>query len=136
MTLSGPRERIPWLYVIIYAVAAAAPSSPNILRYLKWPGLIVYLLGVAVIAFLLPRVFRWIVKHISQRQAMLIGIASFIIMIGLYAFLYPRANSTDPSRGTDRDEALNIAVRAMLHGKYPYYERTYLGFAPSPGPGA
>lgn len=136
MIVSELRQRVPWPYLIIFAIAAASPSSPNILRYLHWPGLLVYVVGVVAVAFFLPWIFRWILEHISQRSAMIVGIASFVALVAMYAILYPRANSTDPSRGTDRDEALNIAVRAMLAGKYPYYERTYLGFAPSPGPGA
>ena len=31
-----------------------------------------------------------------------------------------------PGKGSDADDALNLAVNELLHGRYPFYARTYL----------
>lgn len=58
-------------------------------------------------------------------------------MVALFAFavVYPIANSGIVGGGSDGDEALNIATRELLHGRYPYYPMTYLGNPISPLPG-
>lgn len=53
-----------------------------------------------------------------------------------FAVLYPISNSGIVGPGSDRDDALDIALRELLHGSYPYYARTYLGNTPRPAPGA
>ncbi len=54
----------------------------------------------------------------------------------LFAVAYPIADSGVVGGGSDRDDALNVAVRALLDGRYPYREPTYLGNPISPLPGA
>jgi len=50
--------------------------------------------------------------------------------------LFPIAKSGLVGPGSDRDDALNVTLRALLHGNYPYYTLTYLGNPPTPMPGA
>jgi len=50
--------------------------------------------------------------------------------------IYPRANVHLAMRGSDRDDALFDAARALLHGRYPYSRPTYLGNPITPLPGA
>ena len=54
----------------------------------------------------------------------------------LFAVVYPIADSGVVGGGSDRDDALNMAAGALLDGRYPYREPTYLGNAISPLPGA
>jgi hypothetical protein len=57
-------------------------------------------------------------------------------LLAVFMVVYPIANAGVVGGGTDRDEALNIAVRELLAGRYPYYPRTYLNAPISPLPGA
>jgi hypothetical protein len=54
----------------------------------------------------------------------------------LFAVLYPVAKSGVLGWGSDRDDALNVTLHALLAGRYPYSVVTYLGGHPDPMPGA
>ena len=54
----------------------------------------------------------------------------------LFAVIYPIADSGAVGGGSDRDDALNAGAAALLDGRYPYRELTYLGNPLSPLPGA
>ena len=58
------------------------------------------------------------------------------VAICLFAVLYPIAKSGVLGLGSDRDDALNVALHALLAGHYPYSVVTYLGGPPDPMPGA
>ena len=59
-----------------------------------------------------------------------------LLLLALFVVVYPRVNTTTPGRGSDRDEALNLAATELLDGRYAYYPATYLGNPISPLPGA
>jgi hypothetical protein len=63
----------------------------------------------------------------------------WLTLLGLlvaFVIVYPVANSGLMGGGSDRDEALNIAVAELVHWRYPYYNKTYLEGPISPLPGA
>jgi len=64
----------------------------------------------------------------------------FIVLAALlviaFLALYPIAKSGGLGPGSDRDDALNVALGALLAGSYPYHAVTYLGNPPTPMPGA
>lgn len=64
--------------------------------------------------------------------------ARILVLLLVIAFivLFPLAKSGLYGGGSDRDDALNVTLRALLHGEYPYYTKTYLGNPPTPMPGA
>lgn len=84
--------------------------------------------------------YRYLPLHLlatlQEKHIMWLTAATFALLIGIFAMVYPFANAGIVGGGTDRDEALNIAVTEMLHGRYPYYPRTYLNAPISPLPGA
>ena len=51
------------------------------------------------------------------------------------AVIYPRLNVHSPGHGSDRDDALDYAVNALVHGRFPYSARTYLNNQITPLPG-
>jgi hypothetical protein len=53
-----------------------------------------------------------------------------------FALVYPVADAGRFGGGSDRDDALGQAASALLDGRYPYYERTYLDNPVTPLPGA
>jgi hypothetical protein len=57
-------------------------------------------------------------------------------LVVVFAIVYPYANTHAPGQGSDADDALNLATRALLRGDYLYAERTYLGNLIAPLPGA
>ncbi len=58
------------------------------------------------------------------------------VAVALFAVLYPLATSGRFGGGSDRDDALNDALRSLVAGHYPYAAMTYLGNPPTPMPGA
>jgi hypothetical protein len=69
-------------------------------------------------------------------------VAGFAVSL---AVLHPMATSGEASwlspsgiagGGSDRDDALTAGVQALLSGRYPYYEHTQIGNAPSQLPGS
>lgn len=64
---------------------------------------------------------------IEERKAVYLAATTFVILGLLFALAYPIVNTHLPHRGSDDDDALNIGVSELLHGRYPYYTQTYLG---------
>jgi hypothetical protein len=58
------------------------------------------------------------------------------VAICLFAVLYPIAKGGVLGLGSDRDDALNVALRSLLAGHCPYSVDTYLRQPPDPMPGA
>lgn len=58
------------------------------------------------------------------------------IAICVFVILYPVAKSGVLGPGSDRDDALNVALQSLLAGHYPYSANTYLGNPPTPMLGA
>jgi hypothetical protein len=81
-------------------------------------------------------VIPWLVAALSARLATWLAAATFLALVVIFAIVYPIANSGVVGGGTDRDEALNIAVQELLSGRYPYYPKTYLQAPISPLPGS
>ncbi len=73
---------------------------------------------------------------LGERRARWLALLTLLLLTAAFAVIYPLANSGRFGAGTDSDEALNQATRALLHGRYPYLERTYLGNEITPMPGA
>lgn len=79
----------------------------------------------------------WVIAAFDSRSLprhwvwMLVAIA-----VGLFSILYPIAKSGWLGGGSDRDDALNVALGALLSGDYPYSVKTYLNQPVTPMPGA
>ena len=126
----------PWPYLVICFFALAMPSAPLIQRYVGVGGAIAYVVAIAVITVTLPRVLHAVTTRLTNRAIIGIGILALLGIIALFAVIYPRVNTHEPGKGSDRDDALNVGVEELVHGRYPYHAKTYLGAPISPGPGA
>jgi hypothetical protein len=119
----------------LLAATLAGASAWLFQKYFGLPGALLYVLAVFASAPLLVRLDRR--AECVPRQVMLVlGIASFALLALAFTLLYPLANSGVIGGGSDRDDALNIAVGELVAGRYPYYPRTYLDAPISPLPGA
>ena len=88
-------------------------------------GLIVFLTGL-VVFFIAKRVLD---SHMASRYARAIVGAFLVAAVAAFILIYvvytPRAIAG--GGGSDRDEAIQIAVNRLLAGLYPYGVKTYLG---------
>lgn len=125
------------LVVVGFALLILLPSLDIPLKYAGIAGMFGYVvLGTAGIFvayyYLLPRG----VPKMTDRSAMMILLAGLLALAAFAVVMYPIANSGRFGGGTDVDDALIIGVNEIFAGRYPYYQKTYLGGLLSPMPGA
>jgi hypothetical protein len=123
--------------LLILAFSLLVPSIGAVQKYAGQAGLICYI-AVVLLALLIGGrlVFPWLLNHCSNRQAIGLAVVGWLVLLLAFIIVYPIANAGVVGGGTDRDEALNIAVWELLAGRYPYYPRTYLDAPISPLPGS
>lgn len=111
------------------------PSAGQLDKYLGTNRAIAVAI-VVLIAF--PIGFRWLASRPAiddVRAARLTnGIVAALILV--FVALFPLVLTHIFGGGSDREDALNVSLRALFHGRYPYFEKTFLGTPPSPLPGA
>lgn len=119
-------------YVTVAFILWLAPSIGLIHKYLGNGGVL------AALPFFLFLVLS--IKMFQRQLSPPVSIGWFwalgAVAICLFVVLYPIAKSGVLGPGSDRDDALNVALRSFLAGHYPYYVDTYLGSPPTPMPGA
>ena len=123
---------------LLVSVLLGVPSSALLAKYVA---------DFSVLA-LVPCIFlllRYVLARAPARSAAAGGndvpwmvFVGAIITLLVIAFLiiYPMVNTSLPGRGSDRDDALNLAAAALLRGEYPYADWTYLGNPITTLPGA
>lgn len=120
-----------------FALSLQFPSLGIIYKYLGLTGIIAYLLATTILILLLD---RFLIKRfnslVNNSLAIWLAALTFICLVLGFLLIYPIANSGVVGGGSDGDDALNIAARELLHGRYPYYPVTYLGNSIAPLPGA
>ncbi len=98
------------------------PSLYVVEKFLGKTGLVIYLILVALAVVLLP----YLSFQANERRVRWLAVFLFVLLIVVFAIVFPIANTHQGRAGSDADDAINLAVRALLHGQYPYYPRTYL----------
>ena len=124
------------------------PSLGILQKYAGTRGALVYAASAAALLMLLawhgPAVVARL-RALNRRTAPWALVVVCLGVAALFSVLYPLSNSgvtswLSPSGiiggGSDRDEALNLGVRALLGGRYPDYERTQLDNLISQMPGS
>lgn len=119
------------------------PSTALLQKYFGLAGVAAYLLGLVLALLLWPRFGRhlpWPGAAFLEKQFPWLALLTCAALLGLFALAYPITNNgrTGDRRtsGSDTDDALNLATTELLHGRYPYYPRTYLDNPITPMPGA
>jgi hypothetical protein len=112
--------------------ALVFPSSFIVRKYLGWESTIAYAIAVAALVSFVPRP----ADRFSKRTLLLLWIFTIAAVVITFVVLYPVANTHVPGTGSDDDDALEAATRAILAGRSPYSVRTYLGNAVHHLPGA
>ncbi|KAF0173514.1 MAG: hypothetical protein FD161_3808 [Limisphaerales bacterium] len=103
------------------------PSLHQVEKYLGRPGLAVFPFAVLALVLAAERVAAQVEARLSERHARALAAVMMAGIFIAFAVLFPMANTNVPGRGSDTDEAYDLAVRAMARGEYPYTELTYLG---------
>jgi hypothetical protein len=119
------------------ALALFVASAATVDKYLGTRLMLMYLIVLAaLVPPLLPRAAASLPHVLSQRAALVLVAATLVVLLVAFVVVYPHANTHDPGAGSDRDDAADLGARALLHGHFPYRERTYLGNPISQFPGA
>ena len=108
------------------------PSSFVVHKYLGPNGTLAYAVLVAVAVALMPNLRR----RPSERNVFWLALATFLLVAVVFLSIYPIANTHDPTRGSDDDDAQNLGAMALLVGQSPYTRITYLGNVLHQLPGA
>ena len=113
-------------------VALVFPSSFIVHKYLGRELTIAYAIVVALIVALNPRL-SW---RLSNRNLLRLALLTLFLMAAAFLTIYPIVNTHAPGTGSDDDDALNLGAMALLTGRSPYSQTTYLGNALHHLPGA
>lgn len=120
---------------VSFILLFSLPSTALIQRYFGLIGIFSYILliilGFLSLLKLKSQIFSFVSKFYLE-------ILIFVIGFGIACFwvLYPLETAGLLGRGSDRDEALNIAFWEFIQGRYPYFATTHLGGKITPLPGA
>ena len=113
------------------------PGARAIFRYAPWPAVlfpaIICLSMIVLGASLHGPLAPWI-RRAGSRLSLVAGVLCVVAAINLIA--YPRVDALKlQGRGSDEDDALIQTAQRLVTGQRPLYVATYLGNAPSVGPG-
>lgn len=126
-----------YLGVLGFAFLLLLPSIDTVLKYFGAAGIAAYIaVATAAIFFCLRFIVPAFLSKVTDRQALAIAAVIFVTLIVIAAIGFPLANSGTFGPGGDVDDAMISAANDVAHGRFPYYQRTYLGLLISPMPGA
>lgn len=121
-----------------WALLIMLPSLPVSIRMLGAVLGVIACSGGLLAAFVAQRYIVNVQAATPARRDLrvVLVVALLASVVTAFAVLFPHFNSQLPGHGSDRDDALNTAIAAVLHGEYPYARTTYLGNPITPLPGA
>jgi hypothetical protein len=97
-------------------------------------GVVGYVLAASLVLLLFVKVRCSLARfalRFTGRQVLWLAVVSFVMVLIAFALVYPVADSGVVGGRSDNDDALDMDTRELLHGRYPYYTRTYLGNPPA-----
>lgn len=95
-------------------------------------AVLAYVCGAGMLVAAFPRM----PAPSTRRQELVAAIVLLALLVVVFLALFPLANVHLPMRGSDDDDAYDAGVRALLAGRSPYGQRTYLGNVLHQLPGA
>jgi hypothetical protein len=122
------------------ALALAYASTGTVQKYAGTAATFAYAVAMLGVVPLALRTVPSVLARLDERTVYLLAALTFVGLAVAFALVYPHANAhataSGALSGSDRDEDADVAVRALLHGRYPYDTTTYLGNHPSHMPGS
>jgi hypothetical protein len=120
---------------LAFGLALFVASAATVDKYLGLGLTGVYLLVVLGAGSVVFDGLDPVRRRITERQALWLALVTLIILVALFALVYPHADAHTFGSGSDRDDAADLAANALRHGRYPYGAETYLGNPISQLPG-
>lgn len=137
MAPKSPALSPVWQPLLALAACIAYPSLTEVDKYFGLAGAALYAAGVLAAVFVgYVALEKGYARRITRRRSWIIAAGILLGLCALFVVLHPIADVKEPGRGSDSDDALEIAAGELLAGRYPYYARTYLGNEILPQPGA
>lgn len=127
--------RLPRLPEAGFALACFVGSAATVQKYAGTAATAVYLVVLLAVVPLILVAYTSYVPPLRTSTIVLLSVATLAVLAVVFAIVYPHANTHVPGLGSDRDDAADMGARALLHGRWPYYGRTYLGNPISQLPG-
>ncbi len=134
MDISAPR--IAWSF-IGFSLSLFVPGMDQIQKYLGTTSVLPYIFIafstlVVLYRYFLPR----FLSKVTEKEAVWLAALTFVVLVGVFAVVYPIADSGIVGGGSDRDDNIDVATKALIRGRYPYYYLGYLGQPTDSLPGA
>lgn len=130
-------SRKPSLAWVRLAGWLALPTLGIVVKYGGICGLAVYLTALPLTLLIYARFASAVaVSRVSESRGFLLALLAFLVLTVTFAVVYPIADAGRVVGGSDSDDALDLAVSELVHGRYPYRPHTYLDNPISPLPGA
>ncbi|QQS32833.1 MAG: hypothetical protein IPM50_14450 [Acidobacteriota bacterium] len=124
------------LLLIAAAACLLLTSLDTVTKYGGLAGTFIYLTGGGAAVFLAYRfALRAFLPRLNDRQSIVVFLLIIVTVSVAAAYGYQLANSGRFGPGSDIDDAMIIGANEILAGRFPYYQRTYLGGMLSPFPG-
>jgi hypothetical protein len=117
-----------WSTVSGLAFSLLFAGIQQVEKYLGLTGVALYLMGgIAILLtsrrYLIPR----FVGRVTDKLAWILVLGTLAGLLLMFFVVYPVADSGVIGGGSDSDDALNLATKALLNHQYPYDIETYLG---------
>ena len=123
--------------LIAFALCLLIPSTDTIQKYFGSKAVAAYIfIGFCLLQISYKLILPRFICIVTERQALLLALLTFLGLVLVFSILYPIAQAGIVGGGSDQDDALNIAATELIHGRYPYYPKTYLDNPIAPLPGA
>lgn len=130
--VAGPALLSPEVWL---ALACFVGSAATVQKYAGTAATVAYLVALLVAVPLFVRRVLPRLPRLSPRTLTALALGTLLVLLVLYAVIYPHANTHAPNAGSDRDDAADLGAHALLHGQWPYHGHTYLGNSISQFPG-
>jgi hypothetical protein len=127
--------RINRSQMVILTIGVLVISAGVVVKYAHLAGALVIGLVVAIIVASLP----WLGKHLESAPRWVLPAVFAVVVVALWAAFgvgYALSHSGAFGGGSDRADALNVALSRLESGQFPYAATTFLGNPITPLPGA
>jgi hypothetical protein len=116
--------------LVFLALLLLIPSAGLVEKYLGRFGVWAYWICGGLAFFVVMRPASLPIRlalRLKPRTTWLLVILTFVVLTAAVVVIYPIANSGIVGGGSDVDDGLNLGVRELWAGRYPYTARSYLG---------
>ena len=123
------------LWIILVTIIS---SGFILVKFSGYLLLVVYLVFITFYYSKLKSTCNLIKNSLSQKQALVLAVVTLMVIIFTVPyFLYPIANlGLAGGGGSDADDGVVTAVKALIDFKYPYYTKSPSGNSVGPLPGS